>query len=367
ARFLISAGPRHVLLDGDGARELAEALDGADALPPADLRGAFSPWRTERQRRADSLARKLARAQGENLSALLAVHDAELGGGGWTYLNMAQAQLDAPRVKALREGGALQAVAMAHDLTALDRPELTRPAEPGRALAFLAAAEMCDLAIYASDATRALAEAQMEAPPLGLTAPPGLTPLPRAAASEDGAGAFVMLGAVEPRRGHLAMLWIWDRLWRELGADAPRLLILGRRGAEAEMVADVLDRAPMAGRAVFERPDLPDEEVAARLVGARALLAPSLAEGVGLQVAEALAAGCPVIAADLPALRAMGGEAPDYLDPLDLPAWIEAILAYAHPHEGAPDPRAAQLERLARWQAPRWEAHFEAVEAALAR
>ncbi|MEM1314817.1 MAG: hypothetical protein AAGI51_09710, partial [Pseudomonadota bacterium] len=234
ARFLISAGPRHIVLDGEGAWELAQALDRDAPLPPADLRGAFSPWRTERQRRADSLARRLARAQGEDLAALLAAHDAEQGGGGWTYLNMAQAQLDAPRVKALRAGGAVRAAAMAHDLTALDRPELTRPAEPGRALAFLAATEMCDLAIHASDATRKLAEAHMEAPPPGVTAPPGLTPLPRALAAREplaeAQGAFVMLGAIEPRRGHLAMLWIWDRLWRELGSAAPRLLILGRRG-----------------------------------------------------------------------------------------------------------------------------------------
>ena len=130
-------------------------------------------------------------------------------------------------------------------------------------------------------------------------------------------------------------------------------------------MAQARDRGAVAGRVVFERPDLPDAEVAARLAGARALLIPSLAEGVGLQAAEALAAGCPVIAADLPALRAMGGEAPDYLDPLDLPAWIEAILAYAHPHEDGAAPRAAQLRRLLRWQAPGWGAHFEAVEAAL--
>ncbi|MEM1315048.1 MAG: glycosyltransferase, partial [Pseudomonadota bacterium] len=153
--------------------------------------------------------------------------------------------------------------------------------------------------------------------------------------------------------------------WRELGSAAPRLLILGRRGSEADMVVDMLDRSPMAGRVVFERPDLPDAEVAARLSDARALLAPSLAEGVGLQAAEALGAGCPVIAADLPALRAMGGEAPDYLDPLDLPAWIETILAYAHPADEGADPRAAQLARMAAWRAPRWEDHFDAVEAAL--
>ena len=66
-----------------------------------------------------------------------------------------------------------------------------------------------------------------------------------------------------------------------------------------------------------------------------------------------------------PALRAAGGDVPDWLDPLDLPAWLETILAYAHPSNDGPDPRAAQLERMAGWHAPRWEDHFTKVDEVL--
>jgi hypothetical protein len=365
ARFLVSAGPRHILLDGRGAGELIAALESGAELPPADLRGAFSPWRTERQRRADSLARRLALAQGEDLAALLAAQ-----GGPWVYLNMAQAHLDAARLKALRAGGAERAACMIHDLVALERPELARAGEPTRLLGFLAAAEMCDGVLHASEATAALAAGHMETPPPGRVCPPGLTPLARpgeaAAAGREAAGGFVMLGAMEPRRNHLGMLWIWQRLWAELGPGAPPLFILGRRAGESEMVQDFLDRAPMAGRVVFERRDLEDAEVAAHLAAARALLAPSFAEGSALAAAEALELGCPVIAADIPALRAAGGGAPDYLDPLDLPAWLEAVLAYAHPPEAGPDPRAAQLARMADWRPRDWAAHFEEAEGFLA-
>ncbi|MDF2232468.1 glycosyltransferase [Albimonas sp. CAU 1670] len=362
ARFLVSAGPRHVLLDGDGARELIAALESGEELPPADLRGAFSPWKTERQRRADSLARRLSRGMGEDLASLLAASP-----GPWTYLNMAQAQLDAGRLKALRAGGATRAVAMAHDLVALERPELTRPTEPTRLLAFLAAAGLCDGVVYASPETAAIAGRAFESAPPGRVAPPGVTPLPTpsgadAADAEEAAGAFVMLGAIEPRRNHLAMLWIWRRLWDELGEGAPRLFILGRRASESEMVQDILERSPMAGRIVFERRDLSDAQVAGRLSAACALLAPSFAEGSGLAVAEALTLGCPVLAADIPALRTAGGAAPDYIDPLDLPEWLEAILAYAHPSGEGADPRAVQLARLAEWRPRTWAAHFEEVD-----
>ena len=79
-------------------------------------------------------------------------------------------------------------------------------------------------------------------------------------------------------------------------------------------------------------------------------------------MAEALTLGCPVLAADIPALRAAGGETPEFIDPLDLPEWLEAILAYAHPAEDGPDRRGAQLGRLAAWQPRAWADHFAEVD-----
>ena len=59
---------------------------------------------------------------------------------------------------------------------------------------------------------------------------------------------------------------------------------------------------------------------------ARALLFPSLAEGFGYPLAEAMQMGTPVICADLPSLREIGGDYPRYLDPRDLMAWRAAIV-----------------------------------------
>ena len=57
--------------------------------------------------------------------------------------------------------------------------------------------------------------------------------------------------------------------------------------------------------------------------GARAVLLPSFAEGFGMPVAEALAAGVPVIASDIAALREVGGDVPEYLDPIDGLGWLD--------------------------------------------
>ena len=73
---------------------------------------------------------------------------------------------------------------------------------------------------------------------------------------------------------------------------------------------------------------------------------PGFTEGFGMPVAEALAVGTPVIASDKPTLRQVGGDAPEFLDPLDGPGWDAAIRDYA----AADSPRRdAQLRRISGW------------------
>jgi len=174
---------------------------------------------------------------------------------------------------------------------------------------------------------------------------------------------FIVLATIEPRKNHLLLL----HLWRRMAADTampPRLIIAGRRGWENEMVVDMLERCEAIADAVVERPLVPDAELGRLLRGARALLLPSFAEGYGLPVAEALAAGTPVICSDLPALREIGGDVPEYFDPMDGLAWHATILDYAEP---ASLRRAAQCQRLLHWSPPDWDCHFKQVSAVLAR
>ncbi len=225
------------------------------------------------------------------------------------------------------------------------------------------AARFADAILVNSQATgRAVAPYLVEAgrqPPL-LVAPLGIEPL--RAARPDGTAAsppyFLCVGTIEPRKNHLLLLHIW-RAMAERAPDAvPRLVLAGRRGWENEQVLDLLDRCPALRGHVVEAGRVGDAELAELMVGARAVLMPSFAEGFGLPVAEALAAGVPVIASDLPALRETGGDVPDYLDPLDGPGWTAAVQDYAR----ADSPlRTAQLDRMAGWTAPSWDAHFAQV------
>jgi len=136
-------------------------------------------------------------------------------------------------------------------------------------------------------------------------------------------------------------------------------VLVGRRGWETENVVDMLDRCPALRGAVTEHNAMSDGEMVRLLKGACAMLLPSFTEGFGFPLIEALELGVPAVCSDIPALRETGAAVPEFLDPLDGPGWRSAILDYAAP---ASPRRAAQLARLAHWEAPRWDRHFADVD-----
>jgi glycosyltransferase involved in cell wall biosynthesis len=77
--------------------------------------------------------------------------------------------------------------------------------------------------------------------------------------------------------------------------------------------------------AVVEMPYLERPVLAAVYRRAAAVLLPSLREGFGLPLVEAMACGTPVVASDLDVFREVGGEAAEYLRPGDTAGWAAAV------------------------------------------
>ena len=261
----------------------------------------------------------------------------------------------------------VRAVYMVHDLIPITHPEYCRAGESDRHVRrienMLASAvgivgnsrETLDI-LTSFAATSGRAVPPMLAAPLGTeiqSAPPRAAPAPDRP-------TFVMLGTIEGRKNHLMMLQLWSRLVPRLEKEAPLLLIIGQRGWECEQVVDLLERSTVLRDSVVEVGRCSDEELVAYLRNARALLFPTLVEGYGLPLIEALASGTPVIASDLSVFHEIGQGIPDFIDPLDGPAWLRAIVDYAAPDSPA---RAAQMKRLATYRAPRWSDHFASVSA----
>ena len=122
------------------------------------------------------------------------------------------------------------------------------------------------------------------------------------------------------------------------------------------------DALPLPG--VESLPRQSDSQLASLLSRATALVAPSRDEGFGLPVLEAIAANCPVLCSDIPALRESFGDAPVYLPP-EPKAWSAALQAAAT-HPPALNP-AARAEVLARHEWPRaLAAHRALIDEVLA-
>lgn len=247
------------------------------------------------------------------------------------------------------------------DLIPLLYPEYTRPAQtPRHAARMHGVATTASGLILSTEAVREemagwLAAHGAQMPP-AVVAPLGVDLVARAEDRPAGAPYFLYVATIEPRKNHAMLLQLWRELREQTGEAAPRLILVGRSGWENEAALRFMERHPELAE---WRGHCSDAELARLLAGARALLFPSFAEGFGIPLAEALAAGVPALAADVPALRELGGDAPDYLHPLDGPGWQAAVLDYARPDSPR---RAAQLGRIAAWRAPDWDGHFAQVQ-----
>lgn len=169
---------------------------------------------------------------------------------------------------------------------------------------------------------------------------------------------FVCVGTIEGRKNHFMLLQIWQRLVERLGRAAPKLVLIGQKGAEAGHVDNMLDRGRGIRDHVMILSHCEDAELGRWISSAQALLLPSFAEGFGLPVVEAMALGTPVIASDLPCFREIGCGIPTLLDPLDAISWERMIVSFL---ENGPE-KARQQRMLASYSPPTWGTHFAQVE-----
>ncbi len=313
-----------VLLDRVGAdaikaRAIGAPLGGADLLGRLLWRG--NPLRARAE--ADLRRLALARCPRWGLSAMLRRHLPT----PVAYLNTGHANLTDHGLQSLRRVPGLRIAVLVHDAIPLDYPQYTRA---GMSAVFArkmaAVSRHADRVIYSTNDARQRVEAHFarmgRVPPavvaaLGVASPPVIVPKPRPRPY------FVAIGTIEPRKNYGFLLDLWQALPQRLPPEQmPDLLILGHRGWADPALFARLDAAPPH---VTVLEGLPDDAVFSLLLGAQALLFPSLAEGFGLPPVEAAALGVPVFASALPVLQEILGDYPVYLPATDSYSWLETI------------------------------------------
>ena len=112
---------------------------------------------------------------------------------------------------------------------------------------------------------------------------------------------FLMVGTLEPRKGHVEILDAFDRLWDEGLNEA--LVLVGRRGWQMDHLHDRIRAHPLNGTRLFWFNDVDDPELANIYAHSQGSIIASHAEGFGLPLIEALGYGKPVLARDIPVFR----------------------------------------------------------------
>ena len=131
---------------------------------------------------------------------------------------------------------------------------------------------------------------------------------PRNGFIADEGPLFLMVGTIEPRKGHAVALDAFEMLWRK-GSQA-RLAIVGSEGWNvAPLLRRIRRLAKYEPRFSFF-PRVSDGALWLLYEQATAIIAASLAEGFGLPVIEAMMRGKPVVASDIPAFLEVGAGHP---------------------------------------------------------
>jgi len=136
------------------------------------------------------------------------------------------------------------------------------------------------------------------------------------------------------------------------------LVCTGARWSAGETLAQMARSAGVLERQLFDIGFVRAEDLSALYSVARLMVFPSVFEGFGIPVLEAMACGCPVVCSNATSLPEVGGEAVRLFDPRDVPAMAEAIRQVWEDV----DLRAAMArEGLRRAELYRWERLIPAV------
>jgi len=177
------------------------------------------------------------------------------------------------------------------------------------------AAATCDVVFANSRFTAAdLGETLGIEPDRIVHAPPGLDPglTPEGWSAHLGGPAILGLGTIEPRKNLARLVEAWRLLDGQLG-----LTLVGGEGWG--------DRPDLADPRIQRLGYVPDDDLGSLYRAASVLVYPSLYEGFGIPVIEAMACGTPVVASAHPSLDEACGDAAVRVDPLDPEAIAEGI------------------------------------------
>ncbi len=135
---------------------------------------------------------------------------------------------------------------------------------------------------------------------------------------------LLSVGTLQPRKNYARLIQAFAQVISNTQLPNLNLVICGARGWMADDVYHTVERLELHERVIFAD-FFSDDDLPALYAGATLFVYPSLYEGFGLPVAEAMACGTPVVSSNASSLPEVGGEAALYFDPYDIDAMADAM------------------------------------------
>ncbi|GAB3460233.1 hypothetical protein GCM10027321_19450 [Massilia terrae] len=153
--------------------------------------------------------------------------------------------------------------------------------------------------------------------------------------------SFLMVGTVEPRKGHTQAMAAFELLW-ERGVDV-NLVIVGKQGWMVDQLAAHMQNHPEKGKRLFWLAGISDEMLLKLYAKSSCLLAPSEGEGFGLPLIEAAQHDIPILARNLPVFQEVAGEHAYYFEGLAPADLADAVSAWLALHKEGKAPPSSGL------------------------
>jgi glycosyltransferase involved in cell wall biosynthesis len=240
--------------------------------------------------------------------------------------------------------GARRRVVTVHDVSFLDHPEhLTAEARRHYAGQIAWALESADAAVTHTEHVRARLVDRFRLPPDKVS----VVPCAAAARFSEAVpgdeidrtlarygldrGYVLHVGVIEPRKNLAMLIDAHDRLRAEKGCAVPLVLA----GPEGWLCGNIADAARARPGTVLRTGPVPDRDLVCLYMAAGVLALPSVHEGLGLPMLEAMSAGCPVVASTGGALPEVAGGAALLVDPDRPDRWADALASVLGDHSAA--------------------------------
>jgi glycosyltransferase involved in cell wall biosynthesis len=156
--------------------------------------------------------------------------------------------------------------------------------------------------------------------------------------------SFLMVGTLEPRKGHTQVLDAFEQLWQT--EKNVNLVIVGKQGWMVDELVQRTRSHPELNKRLFWLEGISDEYLEKVYAACTCLIAASYGEGFGLPLIEAAQHKLPIIARDIPVFREVAGEYAYYFDGKEPDALAEAVKEWTILYKNDEHPKSDSMPWL---------------------